>query len=106
MTYYNNIKQFYIVVASNYRWGRSTDRKEAIKNAEVKRGVDYVIYIGLVKPEATEEQVKNIMMCFNVTDGGGVSMYTDGPELEADKAMVNQLMIGWMTERFESKKKS
>lgn len=91
------MKAIYFVISLSHNWGRSTELKDAIKNARItSKQTKYVIYIGVLKEETTEEEQKNILACFNVNDMGGLDMYSDPSE--EDKEMVSRLLVGWITD--------
>ena len=92
------LRRFYIVVTACMKWGKALDRQEALKNAQLpkKTNTEHVVYIGIVKPEATDGELENILKCFEVFDWGGVKMYSD-PTPE-DRGMVKRLFIGWVKE--------
>jgi len=58
-----NFKSFFIVVShsiSGGNYGKSTSLKEALKLSKVNTKSKYVTYVGLVKEDASDEQLKNI----------------------------------------------
>lgn len=93
------LKSFFIVVSQTSiaggNYGKSTTLKEALKLSKVNSKSKYVTYIGLVKEEATDEQLKNLCSCFNVDDYGGVRLYSNPSKEDSD--MVNEYMVGWST---------
>ena len=93
-----NFKSFFIIVShsiSGGNYGKSTSLKEALKLSKVNTKSKYVTYVGLVKEDASDEQLKNICSCFCVDDYGNVRMYNN-PSAE-DNKMVDELFIGWST---------
>lgn len=91
-----NFKSFFIVVTNGNKWGKSVELARALKAAYVTSKTEYVIFIGIVKGEASEAQVKNLSTCFNVNDFGNVEMYYEPSE--EDKQMVKDLFVGWVTD--------
>lgn len=90
-------KNFYTVVTANGKWGKGLTLAVAKKAALLTSSkTEHFIYIGIVKDNATEEEVKNINQCFSVNDFGNVVMY-DNPS-EEDKEAVKNLFVGWITE--------
>lgn len=90
-------KVFFFVITADRTWGRGLKLKEAMKNASVRPTTNYAIYMGIVKPEATPEQLDNIMKCFVVTDFGGLELYRDNRTAE-DEKMVTDFLAGWVTD--------
>lgn len=93
------LRAFYFIVTAFQTWGRGLTLKEALKAAKVTRKSEkYIINIGIVKPEATDEQLSNLVKCWNVNDMGGINFYTDGQDLEKDQAMAKELFLGWVSD--------
>lgn len=94
-----NFKSFYIVVTPLYTFGKSLHRSEAIKNAESKENRPMIVYIGVVKASATDAELKNLLNCYRVTDMGDIEAYRDD-RLLADTVMIQNLMVGFITENY------
>lgn len=89
------LKSFHIVVAENHRWGKSKDLNTAKSFAGIKKGIKYVIYTGVLKEEATDDEVENILKCFITSMMGDIEMYRDN-RLPEDTEMVTRLLLGWL----------
>jgi len=97
-----NFKTFYIAVSSfkdapyKGKWGKGTSLKTALAFCGVRKVTDrFVVYQAIIRDSASQEQVENLCKCFNVTDVGGVSVYTSPSD--EDLRMINEYMIGWIT---------
>jgi len=98
-------KKFYIVVTATQRWGRSIESlQKAQEIAYVKnpKKDHHVIYIGVVKEEATDAQLENLGKCFNVSEWGSVRLY-DNPS-EEDSKMIEDYFLGWIEEEMAKPK--
>lgn len=91
-----NFKKFYYVLSTSYRWGRGTNLAKILKDMHITKASKYVIYIGVVKYEATDEQVINLCNCFYVNDMGGICTCNDLKE--EDQAEIEKLFMGWISE--------
>jgi hypothetical protein len=94
------MKTFYIVVTSTSicrgNWGKGTSLKAALNFCKVKKlSENFVIYQAIIKDTATKEQVENLCKCFNVNEFGGVNLYSNPTKEDLD--MVNQYLLGWIT---------
>ena len=90
-----NFKTFYIVVNDHGRWGKALSLKDAMKNCGVNLKSNFLIYQCLLRAETSQEQLENIAKCFNVNRWGGVELYNNPSE--DDSAMVNNQVMGWVT---------
>jgi len=62
----------------------------------------YIRYIGVIRDEATTEEVDNLQKCWNVTDMGGLTGYSN--PTDEDIEMRKRLFVGWITEEFNRPK--
>lgn len=98
------MKAFYFVITANHTWGRGLNLKDALAAAKVKdiKKEKFVINCGICKADTPEESLKNIMQCYNVTDMGGISFYTEDPqnpvEFFNDRKMAKEFLLGWTTD--------
>lgn len=93
-------KQFYYCITATQRWGRGTDRETAMKAAQLTKTskTEHLIFIGIVKDEATEEELKKVCYCFGVNGWGSIVVCED---LEPEKKkLVKRLFVGWLKEQF------
>lgn len=102
-----NLKAFYFVITQKHTWGRGTSLKAAAKAAMISSlsAGGYVLYTGLCKNEVSDEQLANIVKCFNVTDWGGLIFYEEPRDKESyeykvweiDSKMLDDFFVGWVT---------
>lgn len=101
------MKAFYFVITDAHKWGRGTELKEAMKAAgltKLPNKTKFAIYIGVCKKETTEEQLSNLVTYWNVDNYGGLNAYESSgskeaiEEYEADKQMIKECFVGWITE--------
>lgn len=99
------LKKFFFVVTASQNWGRGITLEAAYKAANVKHLLKdhHVVYTGVVKNEATDEQVANLLKCWNVMGDGSVR-YLDDPS-KKDVAMRKKFFIGWLEEEMGKPKK-
>jgi hypothetical protein len=101
------MKKAFFVITDKSNWGKAGTLKEAMKNAQVKTGVKYVIYILVLKEEATEEEADNLRKCYSVTGMGGIEFYDpsnkEDETYKADREMSKRLFVGWITDDSFSK---
>lgn len=100
------------IITAN-KWERGTDINELMRRAKKNMGIrvdtHYVRYIGVIKDEATEEEVSNLQRCWNVDDWGGLKFWTTDAESmksehERDREMAKRLFVGWITEEYNKPK--
>ena len=90
------MKAIYFVINIHGFWGKALNLKEARKNAKARANTKLEICIGVVRKHATDEQLANLLSCFNVNEFGGISLYYNPSE--EDKKMVDELFVGWITD--------
>lgn len=99
-------KQFYYCITATQRWGRGTDRESAMKAAGLNKTskTEYLIYIGIVNDEATDEEVRSVCWSFGVNGWGSIVVCDDLSKEK--KAQVKKLFVGWLKEHFNIPKEA